>query len=236
MSETRRGISRRTLVKGTAWAVPAVAVASAAPAMAASGTVTFENLSSACKLPGASCQGQTGVKKGYVVAVQVCNTVTGNPGNVTVTFAEQVNGALCGNTKAWNIKPNPLVLTQSGCSTVYLALDGEPDSANCAINGSTTFTWEAENGLTGSGELTFSAPATPPCDNCRPPAATPAALAPATEELLSENTPGEPAPQSESAPATEAAPQAEIDPQAEAQPPAEATSSNEPTPQAEPTS
>lgn len=36
MSEASRGISRRTLVKGTAWAVPAVAVASAAPAYAVS--------------------------------------------------------------------------------------------------------------------------------------------------------------------------------------------------------
>ena len=36
MTNTSRGVSRRTLVKGTAWAVPAVAVASAAPAYAAS--------------------------------------------------------------------------------------------------------------------------------------------------------------------------------------------------------
>ena len=36
MTNTSRGVSRRTLVKGTAWAVSAVAVASAAPAYAAS--------------------------------------------------------------------------------------------------------------------------------------------------------------------------------------------------------
>ena len=226
MSETRPGISRRTLVKGTAWAVPAVAVASAAPAMAASGTVTFNNLSSACKLPGGSCEGQTGVKKGYVVAMQVCNTVTGNPGNVTVTFTEPVNGTLCGTSKEWSIKPNPLVLTQSGCTTVYLALAGEPDSANCAISGSTSFTWSAVNGLTGSGTLNFSAPATPPCDNCQPPAATTAPMAAFAEELPSEVATPQSTSPTESAPPSEA-------PSPEAQPSAASALTIESTPQSE---
>lgn len=171
-NETTSGISRRTLAKGAAWAVPAVAVAAATPVMAQSGTVTFTNLSQACKLPGASCEGQTGVKKGYVVAMTVCNNVTGTPGNVTVTFPATLTGLLCGASKTWNIAPNPLVLTQTGCKTVYISLDGEPDSANCTISGSTTFTWAAANGLTGSGDLAFSAPATPPCDKCKPPTVT----------------------------------------------------------------
>ena len=50
----KQGISRRTVVKGTAWAVPAVVVASAAPAMAAGASVcvtaTFGGQS--CKQPG----------------------------------------------------------------------------------------------------------------------------------------------------------------------------------------
>jgi len=50
----KQGISRRTVVKGTAWAVPAVVVASAAPAMAAGAsqclTATFGGES--CKQPG----------------------------------------------------------------------------------------------------------------------------------------------------------------------------------------
>ena len=37
MTEQTAGISRRTIAKGAAWAVPVVAVAAAAPAMAASG-------------------------------------------------------------------------------------------------------------------------------------------------------------------------------------------------------
>lgn len=163
------GVSRRTVVKGAAWAVPAITVASAVPAVAASGTVTFTNLSLACKLPGGSCdKPPINVKKGYRVAMTVCNTVTGNPGNVTVTFPTTLTGTLCGVSKTWIIKPNPLVLTQTGCNTVVLSLDGEDDSANCPISGSTTFTWSAQNGLTGSGTLTFSAAATPPCVDCNP--------------------------------------------------------------------
>lgn len=162
------GVSRRTVVKGAAWAVPAITVASAVPAVAASGTVTFNNLNTACKLPGASCEPDTGVEKGYVVAMEVCNTVTGDPGTITVTFPATVTGLLCGVSATWAIVPNPLVLTQSGCSVVYLSLGGEPNSSNCAISGSTTFTWEAANGLSGSGTLDFSAAATPPCSERLP--------------------------------------------------------------------
>jgi hypothetical protein len=54
MTKPKPGISRRTVVKGTAWAVPAVVVASAAPAMAAGAsqclTATFGGGS--CKQPG----------------------------------------------------------------------------------------------------------------------------------------------------------------------------------------
>lgn len=49
-SKGKQGISRRTVVAGTAWAVPAIVVASAAPAFALSGPVTFT--ANACKDPG----------------------------------------------------------------------------------------------------------------------------------------------------------------------------------------
>ena len=49
-SKAKKGVSRRTVVVGTAWAVPAIVVASAAPAMALSGPVTFTGR--ACKSPG----------------------------------------------------------------------------------------------------------------------------------------------------------------------------------------
>ena len=71
MTKPKSGISRRTVVKGTAWAVPAVVVASAAPAMAAGTsqclTASFGALS--CKQPG---QGQND----YGYRLQICFTNT----------------------------------------------------------------------------------------------------------------------------------------------------------------
>lgn len=164
--------TRRTLVKGAAWSVPVVAVAGAAPAMAASQDVTFDNLGQACKLPGASCQKEVGVTKGYAVALRFCTNVRGT---VTVDFGT-ATGTLCGEEKTWSVGPDPLVIAGSDdgsqrCEILNLGLEGEPDSRNCEISGSIPFTWTSSNGLSGSGTIFFSAPATPPCDNCQQPTA-----------------------------------------------------------------
>lgn len=50
----RQGISRRRVVQGAAWAVPAVMVASAAPALAASQGIITVDAKNSCKLPGQS--------------------------------------------------------------------------------------------------------------------------------------------------------------------------------------
>ncbi len=63
-SKVKSGISRRTVVTGTAWAVPAIVVASAAPAFALSGPVTFTGL--ACKSPGNNSR--------YLFQISVTNT------------------------------------------------------------------------------------------------------------------------------------------------------------------
>ncbi len=76
MSEASRGISRRTLVKGTAWAVPAVAVASAAPAMAKSGRGPVLDVQRACKQPGSSCANTNrpyNFVKGYTFTASIYN-------------------------------------------------------------------------------------------------------------------------------------------------------------------
>lgn len=50
---TAGGVSRRTVVRGAAWAAPAIMIASAAPAIAASpGPVVPSGSGSACKHPG----------------------------------------------------------------------------------------------------------------------------------------------------------------------------------------
>jgi hypothetical protein len=52
-----RKLGRRTVAKGMAWSVPAVAVAAAAPALAASGAPPTPAVGTACKLPGNSASG-----------------------------------------------------------------------------------------------------------------------------------------------------------------------------------
>src|SRR3954454_5808710 len=80
------GLSRRSVVRGAAWAMPAVVVAAPAPLVAAStGAPSFSG--SACKLPGAS----SNAYNGYVVEL-IANSSgqTGDP--VTVITGVTVNG------------------------------------------------------------------------------------------------------------------------------------------------
>lgn len=80
--------SRRSVVKGAAWAVPVVAVAAGAPAMAASqGLLSFTGL--ACKLPGNSGE----LLKGYVFELNANNALGRNPyDSVTVITSVAING------------------------------------------------------------------------------------------------------------------------------------------------
>ena len=50
----KSGISRRTVTKAMAWAVPAIAIAAPAPAFAISGEPPTVTIGQACKLPGNS--------------------------------------------------------------------------------------------------------------------------------------------------------------------------------------
>lgn len=68
---TNDGISRRTVTKAMAWAVPAIAVAAPIPAFAASGNKPTITVGSACKSPGGSC---ATFKFGYAVPVTITNT------------------------------------------------------------------------------------------------------------------------------------------------------------------
>jgi hypothetical protein len=75
----KSGISRRTVVKGAAWSVPAIAVAGAAPAMAVSGgLVSFTG--QACKLPGNS----TNNLKSYRFDMVSVNPLHGDYGDVII--------------------------------------------------------------------------------------------------------------------------------------------------------
>ena len=82
--------SRRSVVKGAAWAVPAIAVASAAPTVAASeGPLSFTG--GACKLPGNA----NDIFKGYVFELSAVNVLGPNPTTaVTVITNVRINGKL----------------------------------------------------------------------------------------------------------------------------------------------
>ncbi len=64
--------SRRTVVRGAAWATPVVLVAAAAPTVAASVVVGLTLSGSGCKLPG----GSTDLVKGYVFGITILNNGT----------------------------------------------------------------------------------------------------------------------------------------------------------------
>lgn len=81
--EKTRGVSRRTVAKGVAWAVPAITLATAVPAAAGAsqGVISFSG--AGCKIPGGSAPG---VFKGYVFRMTASNT-TSAAVTVTITSA-----------------------------------------------------------------------------------------------------------------------------------------------------
>ena len=127
MADTRtpdRSVSRRTLAKGAAWSVPAVALASAAPALASSiQTPPTVTVGDACKYPGNSCDGY---KKAYRVYMSICN-----PSPVDIWIYE-IASSIEGTTLEFlNTEPAlPVKIpANNGCVTlVYRA--GDENSAN----------------------------------------------------------------------------------------------------------
>lgn len=187
--------SRRSVVRGVAWTVPVVAVAAQAPAFAVSaGTVTFESLGVACKLPGASCEGETGVTKGYAVRIRVCSTFA-FPTVITIRDAMvSLDGATAtlfqvgtgsASTNCTNVTTGTvadpdggqkddvtLTFSSAGCCIVDFALQGQPNSKNVSLSGTAPYSYvvpgQTGPNASGSGVFNLSAASTPPCDNCTP--------------------------------------------------------------------
>lgn len=92
------GVSRRTLVKGTVWAVPAVVVATAAPAVAASGcyATPYLSLNSCVRVTGNTYRyniglcfiGCPGDREVYIYSLKANATVVG-PFGVQLTGPER---------------------------------------------------------------------------------------------------------------------------------------------------
>jgi hypothetical protein len=76
-----QGTTRRTLVRGAAWTVPAVLVAGAAPIVAASAGAGVVVATGACKLPGHA----HGNDKGYRLTLTASNPA-GGPGDFVVAI------------------------------------------------------------------------------------------------------------------------------------------------------
>ncbi len=85
MTTENSGLSRRTLAKGAAWAAPAVVVAAATPAMAASCTYTLELSAASCKVAG----GESNYKLIFVVVPSSPNCT---PCEATITKVWQNTG------------------------------------------------------------------------------------------------------------------------------------------------
>lgn len=175
--EIKFGVSRRTLAKGAAWTVPAVAVAAAAPAYAKSGVpivIDFDN-ASACKIPGKSmgyCY-----NKGYVLwaefdntsAIAVEVTITGmTVGGVSqcivgvVDYTSSCNTALSSNT--FTVPANGTryigiysnASSDSGSDIVAVSFDytpqGEPKQSDTQDDDLKGGSW---SGDTGQGSCKF---------------------------------------------------------------------------------
>ena len=113
----RSGVSRRTVTKAMAWAVPAIAVATAAPAFAASPQCVDISLDDAasCKSPGQS--GPNAFFYHLVVCFQNTCT-TGGPIEVVITGAETVSGTEIPNFMgSFELEPGgaPVCLTADFC-------------------------------------------------------------------------------------------------------------------------
>lgn len=117
MQPSRRstsGVSRRTLVKGTAWAVPAVVVATAAPAVAASASGCYATY----YLSLTSCVKVTGKK--YAYNIGLC--FIGCPGDTQVyVYSLKANDTEIGPFGVQLSGPE-----RRGCLQLQFTVEGEP--------------------------------------------------------------------------------------------------------------
>lgn len=174
-TNSRSGITRRTVVKGAAWAVPAIAVAGAMPATAVSGNISFSP-TVACKSPGASCET---FYKGYVVGFQVCNnTAVDIHLRADCVYGGTIN-AEPANFKIY--KDADWLIDPGQCQTILIGIENPRGaSPQAAIAGTIRFTWWDPNETPKdcrSEVAAFNAAPTPPCGqipdadgNCPPPA------------------------------------------------------------------
>lgn len=151
------GISRRTVVKGVAWSVPAIVVGTAAPAMAASPPVFVDVFGQFCKHPGNS----TGPCPFRTHLTLLWDNTSALPMTVTITSVV-INGVTY--TGGEILPSGAFVVPANADDFVYsLVVGPTPNSANAVVTVNYDYTDGTVAG-TGSGSSgTGTARDTPPC-------------------------------------------------------------------------
>jgi hypothetical protein len=153
--EAPSGISRRTVTKAMAWAVPVIAVAAPVPAYAAS-QIMFDFNGEGCKLPGNS----NTIFKGYAFALSINNNST-VPITITITSIT-LNGVSLGATglvdlDSASFDPNPFTL-DPGEDVLNAALVTQ--NAGNSSNGTLSITYTINSGTPTT--VTATVDAAPP--------------------------------------------------------------------------
>jgi hypothetical protein len=161
------GISRRTVTKAMAWAVPVIAIAAPAPAFAASGGI-LQFAGVGCKLPGNS----NSIYKGYAFLLSVENN-TNDPITLNIVSIT-LDGNNLGTVRSVNldtgtIQQNPFLLpADTSAPNVALLTEFAPNSQN----GILTVVYTVNGGAQQT--ITVSVPSAPPLNGASCSAFTPA--------------------------------------------------------------
>ena len=176
-----RGITRRSVATGLAWASPVIAIAAAAPAMATSGPQPVVVPGSACKLPGSSCDP---LVKGYLFQFTVSNPspvpvwlYTGGTYGPTITDDSPILDLTYEKARVGGILYNPgqhIPIPANTTAIVYLNAGVSANSQNVQdITIVVTLQWGHNSNpaldTDHVGEpvvATLYSPDTPPCKNC----------------------------------------------------------------------
>ncbi|MDQ0613764.1 hypothetical protein QF046_001405 [Microbacterium sp. W4I4] len=138
---TGDGISRRTVTKAMAWAVPAIAVAAPIPAFAASGPPPTVTVGPALKWPGASCTNEPGApldaNKAYMFTFHVDNTTSSviYIYGVTLTTSSGITFSVYGADPAFG---TPIAPGDSVCLHVWA---NSSDSGNINFDAHAEISW-----------------------------------------------------------------------------------------------
>lgn len=164
------GISRRTVTKAMAWAIPVAVVASAAPAYAASGTAPALEQGAACKEPGNSCSNWA---KGYIFPFKITNTESTKTIYITAVTITSSGTAL---SFAQASPTLPIAIAPGATETVFFNASSS-NSANQVFTATVTVTWgHAADGSDHDHSpiaTNVSVGSTPPSCGCPPVFAAP---------------------------------------------------------------